>query len=92
MAFGDVEELQDKIPSGELAGDAIYGHLARERFRRDQRQAEKIRGVLSRLKDGNVKIEDFTSAIEEAGKAIEDAEQRSLTEYIVRRKVVLDFI
>lgn len=92
VAFGNTEELQAKLPSGELNGDAIYGHLSRERFRRDQRQAEKIRSVLTRLKDGVADLNAFTSAIVEAGKAIEDAEQRSLAEYIVRRKVVLDFI
>src|SRR5262249_43494730 len=36
--------------------------------------------------------ETFAATIKEAGKAIEEAEQRSLTEYVVRRKVVLDFI
>jgi carbamoylphosphate synthase large subunit len=34
----------------------------------------------------------FAAAIEAAGRAIEEAEQKSLAEYIVRRKVVLDFI
>ncbi|MGV3770919.1 MAG: ATP-binding protein [Sphingobium phenoxybenzoativorans] len=92
VAFGDTDELQAKIPSGELNSDAIYGHLSRERFRRDQRQAEKIRSVLSRLKDGDVTAASFTAAIADAGKAIEEAEQRSLAEYIIRRKVVLDFI
>lgn len=92
VAFGDTDELQAKLPSGELSSDAIYGHLSRERFRRDQRQAEKIRSVLTRLKDGQATVETFTSAIADAGKAIEEAEQRSLAEYIIRRKVVLDFI
>lgn len=92
VSFGDTEELQKRVPSGELKGDAIYGHLARERFRRDERQAEKIRSVLTRLKDGQVDADTFAATISEAGKAIEEAEQRSLTEYIVRRKVVLDFI
>jgi len=92
VAFGNTEELQAKIPSGELKEDAIYGHLARERFRRDQRQAEKIRSVLSRLRGGEADAATFAATIVEAGKAIEDAEQRSLAEYIVRRKVVLDFI
>lgn len=92
VAFGDTEELQAKVPSGELKEDAIYGHLARERYRRDERQAEKIRSVLTRLKEGTTDINSFTAAIADAGKAIEDAEQRSLAEYIVRRKVVLDFI
>jgi hypothetical protein len=92
VAFGDTNELQAKVPTGELTDDAIYGHLARERFRRDQRQAEKIRGVLARLKNGTATLATFTSAIADAGKAIEDTEQRSLAEYILRRKVVLDFI
>lgn len=92
VAFGDVEELQERVPSGELKADAIYGHLSRERFRRDERQAEKIRGVLSRLKEGTADINTFSAAIADASAAIEDAEQRSLAEYIVRRKVVLDFI
>jgi hypothetical protein len=84
--------LQNKLPSGELNSDAIYGHLSRERFRRDLRQAEKIKSVLRRLKEGVADVNTFTVAIAEAGEAIEDAEQRSLAEYIVRRKVVLDFI
>ncbi len=92
VAFGDTDELQAKIPSGELKEDAIYGHLARERFRRDQRQAEKIKSVLNRLRGGEADAAAFSAAITEAGAAIEDAEQRSLAEYIVRRKVVLDFI
>ena len=92
VAFGDTTELQGKVPSGELKKDAIYGYLARERFRRDERQAEKIRTVLSRLKGGDVDVDTFATAIQDASKAIEEAEQRSLAEYIVRRKVVLDFI
>lgn len=92
VAFGDTDELQERVPSGELKQDAIYSHLARERFRRDERQADKIRNVLTRLKEGSVDADTFTSTIKDVGKAIEEAEQRSLTEYIVRRKVVLDFI
>lgn len=89
VAFGDVDELQKKIPSGELNDDAIFGHLSRERYRRDQRQAEKIRTVLERLKEPSVDVHTFASAIEAASKAIEETEQKSLAEYIVRPKVVL---
>ncbi|WP_254435635.1 ATP-binding protein [Ruegeria arenilitoris] len=92
VSFGDTDELQGRVPSGELKEDAIYGHLARERFRRDERQAEKIRSVLTRLKEGDIGANSFASAIQDASAAIEEAEQRSLAEYIVRRKVVLDFI
>jgi len=92
VAFGNVDELQEKLPSGELNDDAIFGHLSRERYRRDQRQAEKIREVLQRLKEPAVDINSFASAMKAAGMAIEEAEQKSLAEYIVRRKVVRDFI
>jgi hypothetical protein len=92
VAFGDTEELQQRLPTGELSPDAIYGHLSRERFRRDQRQAEKIRAVLTRLKEEAANIATFSAAIVEARNAIEEVEQRSLAEYVVRRKVVLDFI
>ena len=92
VAFGSPEELQDFVPSGELAADALYGHLARERFRRDYRQAEKIRSVLKKLKSGKVEAADFYEKVREASDAIEDAERRSLADYIVRRKVVLEFL
>jgi hypothetical protein len=92
VKFGTVEELQDYVPSGELADDAIYSHLARQRFRRDQKQAEKIREAFQRLKGDGLDPETLRSAISEASRAIEDSEQRSLAEYIVRRKVVLDFL
>ena len=92
VRFGDMDELRRKIPSGELSDDAIYGHLSRERYRRDRKQASRIRSVFQDLKESAFDLDNFHSKIEEAREAIEDAEQRSLTEYVVRRKVVLDFM
>jgi hypothetical protein len=92
IAFGTADELQQKIPAGEMSNDAIYGHLSREKYRRDERQATKIRGVLSRLKGSTGDADTLTSAIKDATAALEEAEQKSLAEYVVRRKVVLDFI
>jgi len=92
VSFGDVDELLTKVPSGEVVPDAIYGHLARERFRRDERQAEKIRTAFKRLKGSALTAENFFSTISEAGQLIEDAGQRSLSDYVVRRKVILEFV
>lgn len=92
VKFGPIEELQKHVPSGELANDAIYSHLARQRFRRDQKQAEKIKDALNKLKGVGIDQGSLKNTIIEASKAIEDSEQRSLAEYIVRRKVVLDFL
>jgi hypothetical protein len=92
VGFGPVDELQKHIPSGELSDDAIFGHLSRQRFRRDQNQAEKIRAILGKLRGKQFDGTAFAAALLDASRAIEDAEQKSLAEYVVRRKVVLDFL
>lgn len=92
VAFGSVEELHGYVPLGELADDAIYGHLSRERYRRDEKQAAKIRFALSRLKGDKIDMAQFDSVVADAATALEETSQRSLAEYIVRRKVVLDFL
>ncbi len=92
VSFGEIKELQKHLPSGELVDDAIYGHLSRERFRRDQKQKVKIRAALKKMKEGDFSAEDFNDTIKEASNYIEDSEKKSLAEYIVRRKVVIDFI
>lgn len=38
VAFGSLDDLRSHVPMGELADDAIYGHLSRERYRRDAKQ------------------------------------------------------
>lgn len=92
VAFGSPDELQEYVPLGETAGDAIYAHLSRQRFRRDEKQTEKIADVMRKLKEGAIDSESLAAALREATNAIESAEQRSLAEYVVRRKVVLDFL
>ena len=44
------------------------------------------------MRGSDVVPSTFAAAIKEASLAIEDAERKSLAEYVVRRKVVLDFI
>ena len=92
VAFGSISELQSYVPLGETKDDAIFGHLSQQRYRRDQKQAEKIRGVLTRLRAGKVDGSSFAKAIHAASEALEETERRSLAEYVVRRKVVLDFL
>jgi hypothetical protein len=92
VGFGSVPELQAYVPPGETKDDAIFGHLSQQRYRRDQKQAEKIKSVLKRLKAGKIDPNSFTNAIQEASRALEETERLSLAEYVVRRKVVLDFL
>jgi hypothetical protein len=92
VAFGTPEELLDYVPTGETEIDAMYGHVSRERFRRDQKQKDKIQAAFSKLKGDNITAEDFFGTISVAAKALEESEEKSLAEYIVRRKAILDFI
>ena len=92
VAFGPDDELQSKVPPGELKADAIYGHLSRQRFRRDEKQAEKVRHALGKLKSGVVDSTEFFEAIQSAAEYLEEAERKSLAELVVRRKVILDFM
>lgn len=92
VSFGTVEELQKHIPLGELQDDAIYGHLSRQRYRRDRKQDEKIKNVLYRMKIGKIDGESFSNSLRDAASAIEDAEQKSLAEYVIRRKIILEFL
>jgi hypothetical protein len=92
VKFGDVEELQNYLPTGENKQDAIYGHLARQRFRRDVKQAQAIRSTFETLKGGKVTGEAFYGAVAHAVQSLEEAESRSLAEYVIRRKAVLDFL
>ncbi|QNQ08182.1 ATP-binding protein [Sphingomonas alpina] len=92
VGFGTVEELQKYIPTGEGKPDAIYSHLARQRFRRDYKQAESIRSTFKTLKGGEVNSEGFYAAVAQAVNDLEQAETKSLAEYVVRRKAVLEFL
>ncbi|GIX17579.1 MAG: hypothetical protein KatS3mg119_1765 [Rhodothalassiaceae bacterium] len=92
VAFAHPDELRNKIPTGELDEDAIYGHLSRERYRRNKRQFEEIKEVLDCLKRGAFNFKDFELALARAKESIQSEEQRSLAEYVVRRKVILDLL
>jgi hypothetical protein len=92
VGFGSTDELQAFVPLGELKEDAIYAHLSQQRFRRDVKQNETIQSVLHRLREDGVTHDDFLGALKTASKSIEETSQRSLAEYIVKRKVTLDFV
>lgn len=92
VKFGDLEELQTYLPTGESKPDAIYSHLARQRYRRDVKQAQAIRSTFENLKGGKLNDEIFYQAVRQAVANLEESEAKSLAEYVVRRKAVLDFL
>lgn len=91
VGFGKIRELQKSVPTGELKPDALYGKLSQIRYRKDEKQNEKIRSVFQRIKNEDLSEDTLATALSEAIESIEMAEQKSLAEYVLRRKVVLDF-
>lgn len=92
VGFGSMEELLDNIPAGETRDDLLYGHLSIIRYRRDNKQRDKINLAISKLKNNPTDYKNFEDALKEASSAVLDSEQKSLAEYVVRRKVVLNFL
>jgi hypothetical protein len=92
VGFGSMEELLDNIPAGETRDDLLYGHLSIIRYRRDSKQRDKINLAIGKLKNNPTDYKNFEDALNEASSAILDTEQKSLAEYVVRRKVVLNFL
>ena len=92
VEFASVDELSKIVPAGEIRDDQLYGTLSIHRYRRDQKQREKISTVISKLKNESLKAVSLDDLLQEASQAILETERRSLAEYIVRRRVVLTFL
>jgi len=92
VAFGSMDELIKSVPSGETRDEQLYGHLSIIRYRRDSKQRDKINLAIGKLKNNPTDFQNFEDALKEASSAIVDSEQKSLAEYVVRRRVVLNFL
>lgn len=92
IEFDTVEGLSELVPVGETREDQLFGNLSIHRYRRDNKQREKIEAAIEKLRNENFKFENFDNTLKEASQAIVETERRSLTEYVVRRKVVISFL
>ncbi|MGE0109049.1 MAG: ATP-binding protein [Bdellovibrionales bacterium] len=92
IEFDTLEELSKIVPAGETRDDQLYGTLSIHRYRRDKKQRDKINAVVEKLRREPFKYETFDGALKEASTAVIDTERRSLAEYVVRRKVLIDFL
>jgi hypothetical protein len=92
VAFGSPEELSELMPAGQTDEEQLYATLSIHRHRRDRKQREKINGALEKLRNKDFSLGSFDGALSEASKAIAETEQRSLAEYVIRRRIVLRFL
>ncbi|PNP95414.1 MULTISPECIES: ATP-binding protein [Sphingomonadaceae] len=90
FGFEEAERLLERTPKNAIKPEEFARALIPFRIRRDKERNETIQEIVAQL-DGKQTIPaDFAEAVREAADEIRAEEQRQLTEYVLRRKTVLD--
>jgi hypothetical protein len=90
FGFEDSEKLLERTPKNAVKAEEFARALIPFRIRRDKERNDTIEAIVAQL-DGNRGIpENFADAVRQAASEIRAEEQRQLTEYVLRRKTVLD--
>lgn len=90
FGFEEAERLLERTPKNAIKPEEFARALIPFRIRRDKERNETIQEIVAQL-DGRQTIPaDFAEAVREAADEIRAEEQRQLTEYVLRRKTVLD--
>ncbi|WP_373090005.1 ATP-binding protein [Sneathiella sp.] len=90
FGFEDAEHLLDRTPKNAVKAEEFARALIPFRIRRDKERNDTIQKIVAHL-DCNQTIQaDFAETVREAANEIRAEEQRQLTEYVLRRKTVLD--
>jgi len=90
FGFEEAEHLLERTPKNATKAEQFAQALIPIRIRRDKDRNDKIEQIISQLERGGDIPDDFAGTIKSAANEIRAEEQRQLTEYILRRKVVLD--
>jgi hypothetical protein len=90
FGFEEAEALLERTPKNAIKPEEFARALIPFRIRWDKERNETIQQIVAQL-DGNQTIpENFVDAVRQAANEIKAEEQRQLTEYVLRRKTVLD--
>lgn len=90
FAFEGAEELLSRTPKNAIKAEEFARALIPIRIRRDQERNKTIKEIVATLHGAGDIPEDFAAAVRKATDDIKAEEQRQLTEYVLRRKTVLD--
>ena len=90
FAFEGAKELLSRTPKNAVKAEEFARALIPIRIRRDQERNKTIKEIVATLHGAGDIPEDFAAAVRKAAGEIKAEEQRQLTEYVLRRKTVLD--
>lgn len=85
-------QLLRKTPRNATKPDEFARALITDRVRRDYERRDQVKEILELIGGEGGVPEDYHERIKEVADSIKAAEQRQLTEYIVRRKLALDMM
>src|SRR5690606_27162730 len=83
-------ELLAKTPKNAVKPEQFAQALIPIRIRRDKERNDTIQRIVSQLGGNDDVSENFAESVRKAADEIRAEEQRQLTEYVLRRKTVLD--
>ncbi|MEO9824382.1 MAG: ATP-binding protein [Paracoccaceae bacterium] len=92
FGFASVDDLLDKAPKNATKPEQFAQALIPTRIRRDKDRTSRVQTIVAKLESGEALPEDFGALIREAADDVRAEEQRQLTEYVLRRRVVLDVL
>jgi hypothetical protein len=90
--FETAESLLTKTPKNATKPEEFAKALIPTRIRRDQERNREVKRIVETLGGAGEIPKDFGEAIRRAADDVRAEEQRQLTEYVLRRKMVLDVL
>jgi hypothetical protein len=92
FGFEGPEELLARTPKNAVKPEQFAQALIPIRIRRDKERNDKVKQIVGALAKASPVPEDFAEAVRKAADDVRAEEQRQLTEYVLRRKMVLDVL
>lgn len=90
FAFEEAHDLLARTPRNAVKPEQFAQALIPIRIRRDKERNDTIQKIVSQLGGNDDVPENLAKAVRKAADDIRAEEQRQLTEYVLRRKTVLD--
>lgn len=92
FGFEEAEALLSRTPKNAVKAEQFAQALIPIRIRRDKDRNTTIQSIVAKISEGHDFPADFAAAVKQAANEIKAEEQRQLTEYVMRRKAVLDVL
>lgn len=92
FGFAPAGDLLARTPKNATKGEQFAQALIPTRIRRDIERRRVVQTIVTELGDGTAVSGDFSLRLKSAADEVHAEEQRQLTEYVLRRKIVLDVL